>query len=202
MRGLFNYDGPVFRFFSKVADCLILSILWLAFSLPLITIGASSTALYYAVYKLRREEDGLWTAFWHGFKSNFKQATVLWLILLAVCYILGMSLYSAYLLLEAGQMHVVFLIVLALIAAAVVIWGIWLFPCVARFENTTRNFLKNCAGIAAFNLYWSFILFVIFCVTVYFSVKLPMGILLVPAAGIWVSSVIMEKVFTKYVNET
>ena len=201
MRGLFNYDGPAFRFFSKVADCLILSLLWLVFSLPLITMGASFTALYYAVYKLRRAEDGLWTAFWHGFKSNFKQATVLWLILLAVCCVLGMSFYSAYLLLEVGKMHVMFLILLALMAAAVVTWGIWLFPCVARFENTTRNFLKNGAGIALFHLYWSFCLFVIFCVTVYLSVKLPMGVLLFPAAGTWVSSVLMEKVFTKYVDE-
>ena len=202
MRGLFNYDGPFFRFFSKVADCLILSVLWVVFSLPLITMGASFTALYYALYKLRRQEDGLWSAFWHGFKSNFKQATVIWLVLLVTFYILGMSLYSAYLLLEAGQLHVVFLIVLALFVLAAVIWGIWLFPCVARFENTTRNHLKNCAGFAAFNLYWSFILLVLFGVTVYLSVVLPMGLVLFPAAGTWVSSVILEKVFQKYVNET
>ena len=38
MRGLFDYDGPLTRFFGKVGDCVILSALWLAFSLPVITL--------------------------------------------------------------------------------------------------------------------------------------------------------------------
>ena len=52
MNDFFDLDAPLFRFLTRVADMVILSLLWLIGSLPLFTLGISSTALYYAVNKL------------------------------------------------------------------------------------------------------------------------------------------------------
>lgn len=69
MKKYLNINNPIMRGLSRVADCLFLSVLWLVFSLPVITIGASSTALYTTVYRyIRRGEGYLWRTFWEAFK--------------------------------------------------------------------------------------------------------------------------------------
>lgn len=71
------------QIFYKATECMLLSILWVVTSLPVITIGASTTALYYAVVKVIRNNEGYgWGEFWNGFRTNFKQATIIWLVAL------------------------------------------------------------------------------------------------------------------------
>ena len=74
----------------KLCYACFLNLLWMVCSLPIITVGASTTALYYACLKIVREEDfSAASLFFRSFKQNFKQATVLWLILLAAAVILA-----------------------------------------------------------------------------------------------------------------
>ena len=54
---MFNYENPVWQFMNRVADLLILNLMFLIFSLPIITIGASYTALTYVTVKIVRKED-------------------------------------------------------------------------------------------------------------------------------------------------
>ena len=69
MDDLFNYDNKFFRFMNKVADGFYVSILWILFCIPIVTAGASTTALYYTVHKsLRRNRGYVWKNFWESFK--------------------------------------------------------------------------------------------------------------------------------------
>ena len=73
LQGLFNYDNPVWRFIGKLGDLIVLNILWTICSIPIFTIGASTTAVYYVTLKLvRDEDDSTIKAFFRSFKSNFK----------------------------------------------------------------------------------------------------------------------------------
>ena len=91
---LFNYDNPVWRFIGKFWDVLVVNLLWIICSIPIVTIGASTTAMYYVTLRLVRDEDGYTIrSFFKSFKDNFKQATAIWLIFLAVGLILGFDLY-------------------------------------------------------------------------------------------------------------
>ena len=88
-QGLFNYDNPVWRFIGKLGDLILLNLLWTVCSIPIFTIGASTTAVYYVTLKMVRDEnDSTIRSFFHSFKENFKQVTVIWLIFLAVGLIL------------------------------------------------------------------------------------------------------------------
>ena len=83
MKQLFDLNNPVMRFIIKLFDCMLLSVLWVVFSLPVFTMGAASTALYSAVYHhIRREEDYLWHSFYSAFRENFKRSTLAWLPML------------------------------------------------------------------------------------------------------------------------
>ena len=78
--GIFNYDNPVWRFIGKFFDVLILNVLWTVVSIPIFTAGAATTAVYYVLLKLVRDEEGSTVkSFFKSFKENFKQATVIWL---------------------------------------------------------------------------------------------------------------------------
>ena len=52
MKNLFHVENPVWVFMGKLVDMLILSGLWVICSLPVVTIGASTAALYYVTLKL------------------------------------------------------------------------------------------------------------------------------------------------------
>ena len=57
MKGIFGYDSPLMGALTAIGDCICLSVLWIVFSLPVVTIGASTTALYAAAYHAVRKKD-------------------------------------------------------------------------------------------------------------------------------------------------
>ena len=68
MNRLFSLDGKLFHILSRIADLILLNVLWLLSSLPIITIGASTTALYYVMLKIVKNEDSyIIRSFFHSF---------------------------------------------------------------------------------------------------------------------------------------
>ena len=81
---------PEGRFIGKFWDVLIVNLLWFFLSIPIFTIGASTTAMYYVTLKLARDDDGYTIrSFFKSFKENFKQATIIWMIFLITGVVLG-----------------------------------------------------------------------------------------------------------------
>ena len=136
-------------------------------SIPIITIGASSTALWYASLKVVRDQEynaaGL---FFRSFKQNFKQATVLWLILFAAGLFLGGDIWILLHLRTAstGAPAVFWTLLLALVIAASVVYVIillWVFPLLASVDNTNLAMLKNSFLIGTHYLFATIVMFAI-----------------------------------------
>ena len=80
MSRMFSYDGPLMTFIGKIADLLILNVIWLLCCIPIITIGPATTAMYYVTLKLaRNEEPSIVKSFFHSFKMNLKQGIFMFL---------------------------------------------------------------------------------------------------------------------------
>ena len=152
---MFNYENPVWQFMGRIADLMILNAMALIFSVPIITIGASWTALYYCTVKIVRKEDTyVWKEFWNSFKNNFKQATIIWLILipfLAILFIDVLMWYNDPTLLPK-VLKVTTVIVICIVLAIT----IYVFPILSHFENTTRNTLKNAFLVSMINIPYTF----------------------------------------------
>ncbi|HPF29696.1 MAG TPA: YesL family protein [Lachnospiraceae bacterium] len=138
MKNIFSTDSKFYTIPAKIVDVLWLSILWIVCSIPIITIGASSCAMFYVTLKMCRDEEGGVTKhFFKAFKANFKQGTILWLIMLVVGIILGVNLVVC------RQNETTFGIVLFMITTVLILWYLmellYLFPVVARFENTVKR---------------------------------------------------------------
>ena len=86
---IFNSDGWFSRFFGTLGDIIIVNILFILCSIPIVTMGASMSAMYFTLLKKQRtgENGGVVKLFFKGFKDNFKQSTISWLLFLLISFI-------------------------------------------------------------------------------------------------------------------
>ena len=202
MQSLFRYDGGFAKVFGKIADVVCLSLLWLLSSLPVITMGAGFCALYTTVYKvIRYDRTGLWQEYWHSFCQNFKQATVSWICLLAVYFLIGFSGLNAYAMFEQNKLPGGVLVMLGIVAALVTMWACCLFPCISRFHNTLGTTMKNCMLIVLANIIPSIGVLVLLLLAILLMLGGPTGVMFAPVCCTCLSSYILEKVFRKYMTQ-
>ena len=127
---------------SKLGDMFILNFIYVLSCIPIITIGASTTALYYTTLKMaENNESYVWRDYWKAFKSNLKQATVIWLIVFA-----GWAVVALDFLIAGGlsmQLGTVVAIGVVVVAVFLGILGLYVFPLLARFDNTVVRTTKN-----------------------------------------------------------
>ena len=163
----FSYDSKFSQLLMKLCYACYLNLLWLLCSLPVFTIGASTTALYYASLKVvRGEESYVGRLFFRAFRENFRQATVLWLILLGIGLFLGADGYILYHLraASAGTAAIFWTLILALVIAVSVVYVIvleYVFPLLASVSNTNRAMLKNSFLIGTHYLFATILVFAV-----------------------------------------
>ncbi len=138
--------------FGTFGDICWLNVLWLITSIPIFTIGASTTAIYSVMLKIIDKKEGKITkSYFDAFKSNFKQATIEWLIVLVALVAIAGEVYFAYALEFTGTIAA-FYFMLAIVELVVVVVDLpFLFPLTAKFENTVWNTLKNSFLLAVSN---------------------------------------------------
>ena len=142
MKGLFNLDSPVMAFLSRVGDLIWLNVLTMLCCIPVITAGAALTALHYVCVKMARNEEGYLTkSYFRSFRQNFRQATVLWILLLLILAVAWGDFY--FIAMTDGTLADVMRIGLCAIVFFFLCGGIYWFPLLSRFDNTIRNILKN-----------------------------------------------------------
>lgn len=195
-----DMDSPFMRFLNRVADLMIMNFLMMLCCIPVITAGAAFTAMHYVLLKIVRGEEGyLIKGFFKSFKENFKQATIIWLLMLLVIVVYaGDSFIFNYSGLTFPKA-----LVIAVVAVAVVLVmiSVYVFPLQARFENTVKNTLKNAMILAFANLPKTLLMvgcYILPAVIVYFSSYAVLFVFLfgisAPAYGAaWIYSGIFKK---------
>lgn len=173
MNSLLNPDNPVMQTITKIVQSVYLNILWFICCLPVFTAGASTTALFYVTLKMAKNEEGNITrAFFHSFRENFRQATKIWLILLGIGILMAFDGYVFYHMRFENVFWAVgtaFFIV-ALIAYAIVL--MYIFPLLARFNNTVKAMFKNSIMIGMRFLLCTFLMAVIYFVMAFVVINI------------------------------
>ena len=146
-KSLFDPNSAFARAMDRVASLILLNVLWLVCSLPVITAGAATAALYELLEKLvlNHREDHLTGRFFQAFRSNFRRATAVWLVLLAAA-----AICAADLVLANGQRVWQVPAVLGLQVVALVMTLV--FPLLGRYDNTVGNHLRNAALLSVGHL--------------------------------------------------
>jgi len=154
-------NSPVIAFLNKMTDLLLLNLLYLVCCLPVITIGAATTALYYVSIVSIRSGDGyVIRRFIDSFRRNFKQATIIWLILVLLGGMLGLDLFFCY---RMGTVFSKIMFCIIMVPTlAVVIVGLYIFPVLSKLEGDIKTMIKNAAAFAVGYLFpYTLILFLL-----------------------------------------
>lgn len=164
---IFNSDGWFSRFFGTLGDIIIVNILFILCSIPIVTMGASMSAMYFTLLKKQRtgENGGVVKLFFKGFKDNFKQSTISWLLFLLISFIftLDFNLFGKGGPQENKLMYytsVVLMILTCFIA-------IYLFPVISAFKNTLKNLLLQSIYLAAKNFIFTIVIMVLYTLPAY-----------------------------------
>lgn len=205
MNGILSVDGPVGRALSRLVDLLTVSILWILCCLPIVTAGASTTALYTMTLRMVRNEEGkLSTGFFRAFRENFKNATLIYLLLTVLAAFVG--LYWAAVEVMPGKAQPYFRGASLLFALVWLMEALFVYPVQARFRNTVWNIMKNAWLMAAGNLHIFFLavlitglpLWTLLLQTELFVRSFPVWVLLGPGVIAWLNSYLFHHCFKKY----
>ena len=152
MKKLFDMNNPVFRFMGRVADLIMLNALFLVCSLPLVTVGASLTAMIRVIQGIQADsEPGMAKGFFRSFRQNFRQATVVWLVLviLAAVMVYNFFLISANF---TGTFALAMKVVMGAVTIVLLAAAGYIFPLIARYENTLKQHMLNALILAVAKL--------------------------------------------------
>lgn len=179
----FSVDSPLYKFLTRLFDMFKLNLMWLICSLPIVTMGAATTAAYTITLKMVNNEEGYIAGpFWEEFKRNLKKGSILGMVLLVALY----AIYLDFQLFHAvKEYNVLFLIVGVITVFLTFMHMIYAFPLLARYENSIINTMRNSYAIAAKYLgrtaFLAVLLLLEFCIIFWNMTTIYFGILFGPA---------------------
>lgn len=156
---IFDLDSPLMNVLNKMADLMWLNILTLICCIPIVTVGAAFTSMHYVALKIvRNEESYITRSFFKSFKTNFRQATLIWLLILLIAAVLGGDYY---IITKSGIQFSSVLVILIMAAAVLVICtALYVFPVLAKFDNTIMGTIRNAFIMSILQLPKTVVMFV------------------------------------------
>lgn len=198
---LFDLDGPVYRIGNELADFMLLSIMFVIGCVPIITIGASSTALYY-VYgkKIRKEDPSIYREFVKSYKQNFKQSIPMTIILLLVWA--SASLYFLSLLNPTfqGLTLIIYSGFVLFFCIEVTLFSTYCFAILSRFHMKLKNIFILSFVLTNKHLVTSFLLLCLNIIAVLIILFIPPTLLLVPGILCYIASYLIHPIFVKTIG--
>ncbi len=181
MDRIFNMDNKFFVFMGRVADLIILNLLCIACCIPIVTAGASITAMFYVTLKMaRNEESYIVKGFFKSFKENFKQATIIHLIMMVTALLLFFDIRIVNQM-EGNLYRGLFVVFLAFLILYLMIF-MYIYPILSKFYNTIKATFTNAFLMSIRHLPYTILMIVISAI--------PFALMFIPDAKI-MSTVMM-----------
>ena len=199
---LFDPDNALMITMSQVTDCIFLSLFWVLCSFPVFTIGASSAALYDAVYYgFRRGDKHSWGRFLRSFRSNLKSSILPTIVYLAVFCAGAWGLIQIWN--AAVWEQVSFALFSGAAFVVLLLLGILsvMFPMLSRFSNSFGGLLRNTVLLALANLPRTLALGFVNAVSILLCVKFIFPLFFLPALANLLGTLFLEPMFRPYMGK-
>ena len=208
MDNLFGYDSKFFEILGKVTDIVILNFLFMISCIPIVTIGASLSAMYSVSMRMANDDEPyVVREFIKRFKENFKVSTIVWILLVIVGSVLAVDMYFSNII-SNEVISNIFRFVFTMIGIVFVFVLSYVFPIISKFDNTIKNTLKNSILISIQNLPYTLLIvmvnlspLIIICIfksfwgyAVFYYTVIGFGIIS------YINSILLNKILNKYVN--
>ena len=200
-RNLFNPENGLMVTMSQIADCILLSLLWLLGCFPLFTVGASSAALYDSVrHCFRGGERNPVSRFLASFRRDFKASLIPGILYLAALWFGGKAMIAIWNGAVYGEHSWVLFAAAALVAVTVLGVLSVLFPLLSRFENSLGALLKNTVLLALVNMPRTIALGVLNALCAWLCIRFIVPLFFLPALSTLISTLLLEPMFKPYLT--
>ena len=203
MSKIFDLNNPVWTFVGRLVDVVVLHFLWFVCSLPIITFGASTAALHYALMKDVADEDPHYVkAFFRSFKLNFKPGIALGLIFLILGGLIGFSLYFYFVIAPPTTLYYMMRGASILMAVIYLFVFLYAFPLLARFDTPVPKLIRNAFFLSIRHIGWTISMLIILAapyVVIIFTNFLPL-LLFGYGLVVYLNSFILNHVFKPYIQ--
>ncbi len=137
-----NYDSRFSRFVMRISELVLLNFVFILTCIPVVTIGASITALYSVTLKMMRKEEGyIIRGYFKDFMKNFKQATSFWLLALLLYFLLYVVYTAAAV--NGGTLFQIYVVITWALGILYSIYFLFVFPLTATFQNSLKGIARN-----------------------------------------------------------
>lgn len=200
MRNFFNSDSRFSIFMNRISDLFILNILWIIFSIPIITIGASTSALYSVDLKLLDSEEGyIIKSFFKAFKENFKKSTILFVFIVFISILLGTNLiFWLKCNLSISYFTLPFILFFLFIFLLVTPY---IFPTLTKTKCSILSIVKYSFFVSLKNLPYSILIVVFGVSTLFATIYFPAFFLFMILLGVSIHSYMVSRIFLIVFNK-
>lgn len=166
--GIFSLDNVFGQFMDKIWKCIILNFLCLICSIPIITIGPATTALYAVVFKMAKgEEKEIVKSYFLAFRENFKKSFIIHVIMLFMAAILLLGLYYCKQLQNEFGLYRYWRYLIYAIGCIYIMVLLYVYPLLAMYENTVKGTLQNALLMPIMHIGWTVLMLAITIVPLY-----------------------------------
>ena len=191
----------LYRTCKVIGDVVTISALFLLFCLPVVTIGASVTALYYTVYrKYYKKSDSISKDFIHSLKDNLKNGIIVHMIYLIYCAVAGFNIYFAFFGWGDIRLPDWYMIVSLLPLLPIVFTMPFVYALMARFDNGIKGTLKNSFTLCMINFPKFILIWFIVIIALAICIGFPPAALVVPVGAAYLCQMITEKAFARAID--
>ena len=196
---IFNPDNALMVTMAQISDCIFLSLFWLVCSIPVMTLGASTAALYDAsVRAFRKGDRHSWLRFISVFKGHIKIGILPSVVFCAIFCLGGWLLIQIWNAAVGGTIS--WMIFSGAAFLGVFLLGVLsvLFPLLSRFENSFDNLLRNTVLLALVNLPGTLALGFLNTCTIVLCARYIFPVFFLPALSALLGSLFLEPMFRPY----
>lgn len=194
----FAYDNPFMTRIRKLVDYMLLGMLWMIASIPVFTFGAATTAaIQTAELCIHRDEEKMFPEFWTCFRKEFKQATILWLLEIALLVSLLADIWIIREITIPKVLQGLIYVAMVVVFCWVQLWLGYL----SKFQDTTRTLLKNTFRMVICYFVWAFLMALLSVLAVVGAglccIVMPPLLLIVPGIYLLVYTALLRKLCNK-----
>lgn len=197
---IFNVENKFWLFANKMADVVILELAWLLTSLPIVTVGAASTAFWNVLLQMAEDQEGkLLRSYFRAFRKNFLLGTGLWLLQLGIGIIFGLDILFC---IRGSNGWPAFLLgVFAVLALLWILASAFFYPLAGRFDFTLRKIVSNSFFLALRHLPHAFCILLATGLALAGSYYIPYAVIVLPPLALYLNALIYNWIFSQYMAE-
>ena len=201
-----QFNSSVVRFLNKMTDLLVLNLLFILTSIPIFTIGASLSAMYAVSLRSIRYGDGyVVRTYFKAFKQSFRQSTISFLVLAACGFLLFFD-YRFWNVRKASSLSHMMQVISIVIAILIGVVAMWLFPLIAKKNDSLLTQVKNAARMAfGYFIHYTVCAAGLAVFAVWLATLNPGLTIIMALFGFstvsWLQSLFFYKVFSKHISE-